>query len=830
MRNLALSLGLVSLTGAPVLGAPAASAVAPAAPAPSAPAPGSAAATSPAAETAPAPIPVAEILKRAEEAASFVRSLEAKLPPDAQVTRIESQLPQLSDRLAQRFERTRASVESAPGLGAIDDIADSWTSAEDSLRGWLDTLTARAVWLEEQRQQLATLDKTWSLTRQAPGQRLPAYIVGHVDGVRSLLTLALGKVEEQRVATLGLQESVVREVKRCDEALLMLDSARRKAETDLFSRESAPIWSAAVLRGAVEEFSALTPASIGAQIADVRQFVRAQKARIRWHLVIILGLVAFVWVARRWARIWPMRETLSPTVVSTFEQPLELALVLGILAGLSLYVDPPRMAIVLIAIITLFPGLLVLRRLLPPGLHRGLYVLAAFFLVDRFRDLLTLLPVTDRVLFLTEMLVASALIARMLWSGGLHEYLAVDSWVIPGRVPVVIVRGSLLVLVAAFIIGAIGNMSLAKLLGAGALASGYLALVLIATRRLAEGAFALALRVRPLNLLRLVEPYRSLLEHRAHVILGFFSLTTWVAGTLSAFGLLTPVLAAARRILGAEWTRGAVRISVADLIAFFVTIYLAFLVSSIVRVVLEEEVFPRARLRPGLPYALTSLFRYAIIFVGFILAIAVLGVNFDRITVLGGAFGIGVGFGLQNVVNNFVSGLIVLFERPVRVGDAVQIGDIQGEVRRIGIRSSTVRTWDGAEVVVPNSMLVSEKVTNWTPLDRRRRVTIPVNVAYGSTPDEVLKVLAAVAAQTPDLMATPAPLPIFLGFGDHALKFELRVWTDHLDRIDGLRSALGLAVYAGLRDAGIAIPVAREIRIQHEPVQPDPVLPERPSS
>jgi small-conductance mechanosensitive channel len=151
-------------------------------------------------------------------------------------------------------------------------------------------------------------------------------------------------------------------------------------------------------------------------------------------------------------------------------------------------------------------------------------------------------------------------------------------------------------------------------------------------------------------------------------------------------------------------------------------------------------------------------------------------------------------------------------------------------VRRIGIRSSTVRTWDGAEVVVPNSMLVSEKVTNWTPIDRRRRVTIPVNVAYGSAPDEVLKVLAAVGPQAADLIAVPAPLPIFLGFGDHALRFELRVWTDRLDRVEGLRSELGMAVYAALRDAGIAIPVAREIRIQHEALQPDPMPPERPRS
>jgi small-conductance mechanosensitive channel len=295
---------------------------------------------------------------------------------------------------------------------------------------------------------------------------------------------------------------------------------------------------------------------------------------------------------------------------------------------------------------------------------------------------------------------------------------------------------------------------------------------------------------------------------------GFLTTTAWVIATLNLFGILTPTAAVARRILGAELTQGTLNISVGDVIAFFITIYASFRVSAMVRVVLEEEVFPRFRMRPGLPYALTSLLRYTIIFVGFILAVLVLGINLDRVTILGGAFGIGVGFGLQNVVNNFVSGLIVLFERPVRVGDAVQVGEVQGEVRRIGIRSSTVRTWDGAEVVVPNSMLVSDKVTNWTPTDRRRRINIPVNVVYGSAPDDVLKVLGAVAQENSALLPAPMPQPLFLGFGDYALKFELRVWTDRLDRIDALRTELGVAVYAALREAGIAIAVAREIRIQ----------------
>jgi len=823
LASLALCLGVITLAWAqipiiPGLTAPAKGTAAPSTPDPGTPAPGGA--TAPSAippEKPPAAIPVGEILKRAEEVTAYLRSLDVKLPPDPQIARIESQLPALSERLAQRFERTQQAIESRPPLGIIDDMTDSWQSNELGLRAWLDALTARAVWLDEERQRLATLDKTWSLTRQAPGPRLPVYMVGHVDGVRSALTAAQGRVEAYRVATLRLQDSVVREVKRCDEALVALVSARRRAESDLFSRESPAIWTAEARQQAAEELSTVTWASIEARFANLRRFAEDHAHWIGWHVALIVTLVVVIWSTRRWARGWRLKETLSPAVVTTFERPLELALLLGLVSGGWLYVDPPRQAVLALATIALLPAVLVLRRLLPSPLVPALYVLAALFMVDRLRNLLGLLPTLERGLFLGEMLVAIALLALARWRNRTHDYLAADTWAIPGRTPVAVVRLAFVLLTASVVLGAAGNISLARLLGSGTLNSAYLALLLIATRRLLEGVWAFLLRVRPLNRLRLVEPYRIFLEARAHVILGFLTSTAWLIATLNLFGILTPTAAVARRILGADLTHGALQISIGDVIAFFITIYASFLVSSMVRVVLEEEVFPRFRLRPGLPYALTSLLRYAIIFVGFILAVLVLGINLDRVTILGGAFGIGVGFGLQNVVNNFVSGLIVLFERPVRVGDAVQIGDVQGEVRRIGIRSSTVRTWDGAEVVVPNSMLVSDKVTNWTPTDRRRRISIPVNVAYGSAPDDVLKVLGAVAQQNSALLPAPMPQPLFLGFGDYALKFELRVWTDRLDRVDALKTELGIAVYGALREANIAIAVAREVRIQDGP-------------
>ncbi len=766
---------------------------------------------------APAPISVGEVASRAEETAAFLRTLEAQLPPSPAVARIESELPGLSARLAERSGGTRDSLASRPGLGTLDALADSWESSRLILAAWRETLTTRGVGLDQQRERLGQLRETWRRTRASVrASRSPASVGERIDATLSSLESAQARLETQRTATLVLQERVAREVARCEEALALIGQARRRAASDLFVRESPPIWSPQIHR--LSEVPGLIGASVDAHRAQLRRFGEDQSDRIPFHVALLLGLVAFFWWARRRARQWRATEAPAAPLAMVFEHPVAAAVVLGLLSSFWIYVDQPRTARYLVEIGALLPAVIILRRFLAPAVLPGLYALAAFFLVDRLRDLIVALSVLERTLFLVEMLAGALLIGWSLWSGRVHDLLATADGSMRSRARLWLARVALGGFVVAFVAGAVGNMSLARLIGTGIVASGYLALALYTGRRLAEGLFMFALLVRPLRLLRMVDRHRGLFEQRAHVVLRVVSVAAWAAGTLDNFGLLEPALAGGRRILAAELIPGAPRLSLGDVLAFALTICGAFLFSSLVRFVLEEDVFPRLQLRAGLPYALSSVLRYAIVFAGFILAIAALGVNLDRITILGGAFGVGVGFGLQNIVNNFVSGLIVLFERPVRVGDAVQIGDVQGEVRRIGIRSTTVRAWDGAEVIVPNSMLVADRVTNWTPADQRRRIDIPVSVAYGTAPDQVLKVLDEVAHAHPDVAADPAPQPLFLGFGDSALRFELRVWTGRLDRHVAVKSELGIAVYAAFREAGMTIPLPQqEVRLLREP-------------
>jgi len=222
-------------------------------------------------------------------------------------------------------------------------------------------------------------------------------------------------------------------------------------------------------------------------------------------------------------------------------------------------------------------------------------------------------------------------------------------------------------------------------------------------------------------------------------------------------------------------------------------------------VLLEEDVLPRTNLERGIPHAISNTAAYAVSSIGFVLALGAAGIDLSRVTVLAGAFGVGIGFGLQNIVNNFISGLILLYERPIQIGDTVEVGTLTGEVKRIGIRSSTLRTFQGAEVIVPNASLIAEKVVNWTLSDRQRRIELPLGVAYGTDPQRVLEILLGVANASPEILKDPPPLALFRGFGDSALNFELRVWTGLAAYLE-VHSRIAIAVNTALREAAIEIP------------------------
>jgi small-conductance mechanosensitive channel len=767
----------------------------------------------PVASLSPTAIPAPEIAKRAEEVAKLLRDFEALAVPSPAIDAIQARLPEVTARLGPMLESTIETLKSEPPNPIVERMAQSWQASRLELAGWVEPLTKRAIQLEGALNQLSALRATWTQTRaDARASRTPAAVVQRVDAILADVEAMRTRLQTERAATLVLQDRVGQGVAQCQDALDRIAQYRQGGLMRTFVRSTLPIWSPELRRRGLEELPDRAREAALASLAVLRQFAGAQAARLLLQGLLFIGVVLVARAGRRRARApaGAGEEPLPPSVV--FDRPYSSATVVALTSIFWLYPERPQTVVDVVGILLLLPMLRIVRPHVRPALVPALYGFAALCFVDRVRAELAVIPLADQALLLLVMLAAMAGLVWLLGSGRLRraptaEPIVPELW----RASPATAALALAVSAASFAAAAYGTMRLARLLGAGLLVGLLMALVAYSAVQVTDGLACFALRVRPLRSLGMVVRHRDLLERRLHLLVCWSAALAWVTGNLRFHSLLAPALALGEAVLAAEVRRGAMGISLGDVLAFVITVWLAFLVSACIRFVLEEDVYPRLRLARGLPYVISSLLHYTVLFLGFLLAVAALGVDLNKVTVLAGAFGVGLGFGLQGVVNNFVSGLIVLLERPIHLGDAIEIGDLGGRVQGIGIRATTVRTWEGAEVIVPNASLVSEKVTNWTRSDLLRRIDVPVGVAYGSSPKKVQALLLAVARAHAGVLAEPAPEALFLGFGESALNFELRAWTSRFSQWVTIRSELGVAVYDAVYEAGMSFPYPHRV-------------------
>jgi small-conductance mechanosensitive channel len=321
-----------------------------------------------------------------------------------------------------------------------------------------------------------------------------------------------------------------------------------------------------------------------------------------------------------------------------------------------------------------------------------------------------------------------------------------------------------------------------------------------------DGVLALMLQSWPLDRLHVVQRSRNQIERRARRIVSRILQLLWVLLVLEVFHVRGMVIEGLTSLLARPLHLGELGFTLGDVGLLVFSIWASFMVARMVRTILEDEVLSRVHLARGVPYAISTFTSYAVLLFGIFLALVAAGLDVTRLTLIVGALGVGVGLGLQEIVKDLVAGAVLLFERPIQLGDVVQVGELTGDVRRIGLRSSTVRTYEGAEVIVPNSSLTSSRIVNWTLSDRARRVDLPVGVAYGTDPAQVIALLEGLARRHPDVMDDPEPRALFMGFGESSLDFQLRTWIHRVDEVARFRSELAIAVNTALNEAGISVP------------------------
>ncbi len=792
---------------------------------------------------APTPIPLSDVIPRAEKASTRLKEIQTEISGNSAVNTVGQQLPQLVEQLNTRSQETNQVLAAQPSLETLRKIDQDWRSLTSNIPEWKDDLQKQADLLDKQLDELKNLNSLWQKTLQAlknspPSSpeanaensvfsnsnteissssntdseiasnsptAVPAEVLQRVRNVIAAIQQTQKKVEEKRGELLTLQTRISEQESRINQTLETVKQVREEALTHLFIKDSPAIWN---MRSEIDSTKGLvqqTEDSFAAQAQTLNTYAYQNSSRFFLHGFILILIIGSLYWARQGVRPKVAEEPKLKQATVIFEYPLSTALILTILASGWLYPQAPRILSSLLGAAALIPGIIILRSLIEKSLFPILNALMIFYFIDRLREVTSSLPFITRVLFLTEMLGAILFLVWVLRSKRLTDKIQVKHQRIFTIIKKII-PFALAVFTGALIANILGFVSLARIVGNGILSSAYIALILYTALRIAESLLVFAVRVRPFSWLGMVKTHRRVFQDKIMRVLRWAAVIAWVVLTLNALSVREPVFNFFREIFSAQLTLGSFHISLGDVIAFAVTVWLAFLISRLVRFVLEEDVYPRVTLAGGIPYAITTMTHYVILIIGFFMAIAALGVDLTKFTILAGAFGVGLGFGLQNIVNNFVSGLILLFERPVKVGDVLQLGEHQGNLKRIGLRASVVRTLQGSEVIVPNGQLISEKVINWTFSDQQRRLDINVGVAYGNDPEEIIAILTKSVSNHPDILKEPAPNCLFLGFGDNSLDFQVRAWTSRNSQWVVVQSDLAIAMNAALRDAEVEIP------------------------
>jgi small-conductance mechanosensitive channel len=689
----------------------------------------------------------------------------------------------------------------------IDNFRDSIEREQRRLNARSNSLQRRFLELEADQRDLRRIEAEWVLTRDSLGLdslEAPAFNSG-IERILAAADSATIALDSLLLVLLEAGEEIATTGSRIDSALGQLQVVEATHRKQLLYRDAPPLWRPVAVLGDSRPLFGDVWSYV---VSDMRAFsssLNADRDRLLIHLLLFFLVLAVFLRLRTGSQSWPDTPDLQ-TARYVLSKPFAAAALTALLATSWIYPHASFFLVDAMLVLSMVPVALLLPPLILESRTGVVFWLLALFLGSR---LATFLPPGTLV---HRLAILGLGVGATVWALSLVRDPESDqwTWVKDGwrrlmnlglRVAIGIAGVSVLLNVA-------GWVNLAELLIQGLIPSAYLAIVVALTATVLTGVTR---AIASSGLLGRSRAFRANERAVIRLVTRFIrlgALIIWVWGTLGWFGSDRELFAWFGSAITHEFAIGAIQISIGNVMLFLLILWLANWVGRIVRTVLRDDILAGLSIPPGQADAWSTLAQWAILLIGILFAAASAGIGGGQMAVLAGALGVGIGFGLQNIVNNFVSGFILIFEQPIKVGDKIEISSLSlmGEVRRIGIRSSIIRTFAGADVVVPNSNLIQSEVINWTLSDTKRRVEVLVGVKYGTDPQRVADLLLSVAGENPRVLTWPEPVALFAGFGDSSLDFILRIWSATFEESIRLRSEVNMAVNEALREAGIEIP------------------------
>jgi potassium efflux system protein len=754
---------------------------------------------SPTATPNPLVIPVPQIAIESIQLEQRLSSISDRLVSNESINETAQQVNELKASADEKIAETDSILNAGAIFSELEQLSVDWQGLKKDVEDLSANLAKQATSLDNEIRSLRSEESRWSATATAlKSQTSPPELLDLTGKTIGNLGTAVNLAEERRSRVVGLQQTVAQQGSIVTAEIEQLKRAMAVSQRSLLEVDSPPLWKVQFGSQSQDSFARLLERSYAGDMKRLKAFVKTKRTVLTLALLTTLGaLIFFSWLTLKARSKTAGSEEPKPDPI--FRRPASLALLVGIVMTMPLFHDAPRGARSLLYVIGIIPAL----RLLKPRLStaRRQILIASFVSLAVWQFIIFLRVPLWIKRDLVEIFVI-LVVGLLAWlSRKAQQERSTRSLAMSG----VYVASALLGV--AFVANLVGYVGFCDLLIQATLASAYRAVALYTIFVIGSLLISAGLQADASQRFSSIRTSGRRLARRLSIALAVITLLAWIHQTLNLFAIRQDVYDAISRALNYQFKIGSATLAVSSIVAFILTLLFGYLVAMVLRSILGEEILPRLNLARGTPNAVATITHYVLLVLIFLLALAAAGVELSKFTLLTGALGVGLGFGLQNVVNNFVSGLILLFERPVRLGDLLEIGGVSGEVTKIGFRSSTLHAFDGSDLIIPNATLISQQVINWTLTGTRRRVVLTVPVAYGNDPTQVRDLLRKTVTAHADVLRVPVPMVLFLGFSDNAQNFEIRFWAARPELVAELKSDVALNIAAALTEAGINVPI-----------------------
>lgn len=774
--------------------------------------------TSPTASPVAPPAPVqdvtlSQITLLAQNTTKLCDQMLQLASPPENLAEIKALLPQVQTQAKKLKTETGALLDNNPiGIEQIRTAQTQWQFLREQVdkpllevhkrNALLETALARIKKEEDQWQQLKTQLNTVAVPAEADKSYRKA--LADIASSRKQLTNTLKDTLAQADLWQTLMDSI-------EESLLLLQQKEKLLRFSLLSSLQPPIWQLNA-----EDFR-LNDSAIQAVIQQwtlVGHYLAQRPDSAALLIGITIAMLILFWQLRtRPSYFTPLHEGANLRF-ALISRPYSTTITISVALALLLYPNAPTPLPSALTLLLFIPIVRLGIPQLMPQLRPLVWFISLLFVLSRITSSLEAMPTIQRLFAMLCAGVVMGICILSLTQLRTSSDRNTPAW----KAFRIALWLCLLCGLTALLGNAVGTVPLSQFLVIGVSNSAYFALCMAVVTGISSDLAATVLYLPITARSHLLTRYRLLVTYYLRRIVALIGLFLWISFVLGQFLIAAPVWQAITTMFGHQFHLGNMSVSLGDVVAVLFTVWFSFQVSNFVRFIFLEDIAPRTQMERGVPLAIATLMHYAIVLLGFLLAINVAGVDMSKIAIMAGALGVGIGIGLQDVVNNFTSGLILLFEHNIKQADIIQCSNVTGRVETIGLRSSIVKTFDGAEVIVPNSQLVSAQVINWTQSDQERRIAIPVGVAYGSNPEQVIKALLAIASRDTNVLKDPPPTAFFLRFGDSSLDFELRAWVSNTDIVSEATSNLCIAIAREFAEHGIDMPFPqRDIYVRSLP-------------